>query len=162
MYEDNKVPMILTIVTVIAAIVLTFVTVVNSISSSRIDSWLHRAKDAGNPAQVAEFLQNYKTSLDDAGRIGNRYYTLFKYPGTYMPVYIRAVDGLIERAQALSIQSPTDTSYQMGLVNLEKDLGDIEAVAYSVWFANGGFWVVIPMTLCWILCLIFGIAWIGS
>ncbi len=119
------------------------VVIPNAISFARIDSWLERAKDAGNPAQVAEFLANYKADLDEAGLIKGKYYTFFKYPGTYMPTYIRAIDGLIERARALNNQSAIDTSYQMGLVNLEKDLGDLDVVAYLVWQAGGGvFWVI--------------------
>lgn len=138
----------------VAAIILMIIWILNGISSARIDSWLERAKDAGNPAQVAEFLTNYKKALDDAGRIDKKYSSVFRYPGTYMPVYIRAVDGLIQRAEDLSVQNPTDTSYQMGLVNLEKDLGDIETAAYGVWFAYTGVWV------CWICVVLFCTFWI--
>lgn len=112
-----------------------------AISSARIDSWLVRAKDAGNPAQVSEFLGEYRTALQEAGRVEGKFYTVFHYPGSYMPTYIRAVDGLVQRANALALQSPQETSYQMGLVNLEKDLGDIEAAAYDVWFAYTGVWL---------------------
>ena len=114
-----------------------------------IDSWLERAKDAGNPAQVVEFLTNYENALYSADKVNDKYSSVFKFPGSYMPTYIRAVDGLIERAKALAIQNPTETSYQMGLINLEKDLGDIEATAFSVWVADGG-WIIV-----WVLTWLF-------
>ena len=113
-----------------------------SITYGRVDSWLERAKDAGKPAQVAEFLTAYKESLAEKDLVEGKYYTLWKYPATEMSIYIRVIDGLIERAQSLSSQSPTDESYQMGLINLEKDLGDIDARAFSVWFSYGG-WVIV-------------------
>ena len=112
------------------------------IAYDRIDSWLERAKDAGKPAQVAEFLTAYKESLAEKDLIEGKYYSLWRYPATKMSIYIRVIDGLIERAESLSSQSPNDESYQMGLINLEKDLGDIDARAFSVWFSYGG-WVVV-------------------
>lgn len=144
---------------VVLMVISMSIVVVNVIESSKINSWLQRAKDAGNPAQTAEFLVNYKQALHDANRVENKYATLFKYLGTYMPIYIRAIDGLIVRAEALSIQDATQTSYQMGLVNLEKDLGDIEPTAWSVWFANGG-WIGVWV---WVIsacgCIVTGFAW---
>lgn len=134
-----KVVFFVFLVLLIACIV---VTTVNGIAASRIESWLNRAKDAGNPAQVAEFLTNYKQDLYDSNKVEGKYASLFKYPGTYMPTYIRAIDGLIVRAEELAVQDATQTSYQMGLVNLEKDLGDIEPAAWSVWFASGG-WIAV-------------------
>lgn len=136
---------IITLVMVVIAILLTITWISNTVSSARIDSWLSRAKSAGSPAQVAEFLTNYKQALSEANRIEGKYSSFWKYPGNYMPVYIRAIDGLIDRANALAIQNSTDESYQMGLINLEKDLGDIEAVAFGVWNASGG-WIIILLT----------------
>ena len=137
-----------------------FVTAVNAIAARSIESWLYRAKDAGNPAQVAEFLTNYKQALYDSDRIERRYTSLFKYPGTYMPTYIRAIDGLIARAKDLSVQDATQTSYQMGLVNLEKDLGDIEPAAWSVWFASGGWIAAWGLFITLVSSLIFGLCWL--
>lgn len=133
--------------------VVIIILIMNAISSQRIDSWLDRAKYAGTPQQVAEFLTNYRQALDDAGRIDEKYYSVFRYPGTYMPIYVRAVDGLIIRAEALAKQSPDDTSYQMGLVNLEKDLGDIESAAYRVWNAYTGIWLWIILVVSIILLM---------
>lgn len=110
------------------------------------NSYLERAKDAGNPQQVAEFLTEYKEALRKNNMIEGKYQSVFKYPGGYMPTYIRAVDGLIERANSLAKQSSVDTSYQMGLVNLEKDLGDIETAADRVWIASGG-WIIIVLSI---------------
>ena len=125
-----------------------------AISSARIDSWLVRAKDAGNPAQVAEFLGRYQADLQASGRIEGRYSSVFHYPGTYMPTYIRAIDGLVQRAEALTLQSSEATSYQMGLVNLEKDLGDIEAAAWGVWFASAGIWLAVTSLILLLLPLV--------
>ena len=142
------------LVFLILLIVSTWVVVANNISSSRANSWMDRAKDAGNPAQVAEFLNEYKQTLNQMDRVEGKYYTIFKYPGTYMPTYIRAVDGLIERATALSKQASTDESYQMGLINLEKDLGDLEPVAFLVWGASGGFiWQILIVVSCFFVII---------
>lgn len=133
--------------------------VFNGISCNRVDYWLHRAKDAGSPAQVAECLIKYEQALSNKNYIKNKYLTIFKYPASSMEIYKVAIDGLIIRAEALAEQNPTDTSYQMGLVNLEKDLGDIEASAFTVWQASGGFlwWWILGISF--IFCLIFGILW---
>lgn len=132
---------------------------VNCVSSDRTNSWLDRAKDAGNPSQVAEFLAEYKKALYTDGKVEGKYTSVFHYPGTYMPTYLRAVDGLIQRAKDLEKQNPTDTSYQMGLVNLEKDLGDIKGTAYSVWVADIG-WLIWAIAVCGILgMLVFGCMW---
>ena len=136
-------------VLLVTTLILTGVWIANAVSANMIDSWLSRAKDAGNPAQVSEFLSNYTQALYENDRVEGKYTSLFKYPGGKMTVYIRAIDGLKDRANALATQSPDETSYQMGLVNLEKDLGDIETAAYSVWFAGGGFWIML-------LCIILG------
>ena len=158
MLEKNEVCDILKVLVVVLCIsVLGFLIVVptvNAISSARIDSWLLRAKDAGNPAQVAEFLGNYKEALYKNNRVEGKYCTLFRYPGSYMPTYIRAIDGLIARAEALALQDPTDESYQMGLINLEKDLGDIEGTAFGVWVAHGG-WI-------WFVLLGTSIIWLSA
>ena len=130
------------------------------IKNSKIDSWLIRAKDAGNPQQVEEFLRNYGESLEKADYVEGKYASVFKYPGTYMPTYMRAIDGLAERAHDLSRQAPTDLSYQMGLVNLEKDLGDIEQIAGDVWEANGGWIVIVVTILVWIIMFIISIYYI--
>ena len=122
-----------------------------AIFSASIDSWMKRAQDAGNPAQVAEFLNEYKEALTQANLIEGRFYTIFDYPGTYMPIYIRAVNGLIERAKALTIQNPTEESYQMGLINLEKDLGDLAPTAWLVWGASGGW---LWLNAIWVLIII--------
>lgn len=129
------------------------------INAESINSWLLRAKDAGNPQQVAEFLGEYKDSLGSHNLIENKYSSVFHYPGTYMPRYVRAIDGLVQRAKDLSTQSPSDTSYQMGLVNLEKDLGDIDAVAYDIWIADIG-WLIWTISLAGLLvALVAGVAW---
>lgn len=118
--------------------------------SSRVDSWLARAQAAGNPAQAAEFLGEYKSSLHEA-KMDDKYACIFRYPGCYVPTYLRVVDGLIERASVLSSQSPNDTSYQMGLVNLEKDLKGLESVAWGVWFTEGGWIKVWSAWLLWLI-----------
>ena len=123
-------------------VVLAIFLIQASISYGRTDAWLTRAKDAGNPAQVAEFLSNYKASLEDRGLVAGKYYSVWKYPATDMPTYVRVIDGLSLRAKELAKQNYTDESYQMGLINLEKDLGDIDARAFSVWFAHGGYLIV--------------------
>lgn len=140
---------------VLITIIMAVVVISNFISSGRIDSWLGRAKDAGNPAQASEFLLEYKTALYEADRVLGKYYTIWKYPASDMETYIRVVDGLAERAEALAIQNPSDESYQMGLINLEKDLGDIDARALSVWEASGGFIFII------ILCLFGAFTLVG-
>ena len=140
---------VITLIWLAFTIILTVLWIINAIEYGRVDSWLNRAKDAGNPNQVSEFLTNYKQALSDKHLIEGKYYSVFKYPGKYMPVYIRAVNGLIERGEALVIQTPTDTSYQMGLINLEKDLGDLESVAFSVWLANGGIIIVVLCVISW-------------
>lgn len=132
---------------IVVSLVFSGILVANIISYGRTDAWLTRAKDAGNPTQVSEFLGEYKTSLVEQDLVDGKYYTLWKYPATDMNTYIRIIDGLTERANALSRQSALDESYQMGLINLEKDLGDIDARAFSVWFASGGFVVVIPVVI---------------
>ena len=131
----------------IIAVVLSFIFIVTNISYGRTDSWLVRAKDAGNPAQVAEFLGNYTDSLISRDLINGRYYSIWKYPATDMVTYLRIIDGLILRAEMLSQQQPDKESYQMGLINLEKDLGDIDARAFSVWVASGGFWLI-ALVIC--------------
>ena len=128
---------------VLITLILSVTVVGNSISYGRTDAWLTRAKDAGNPAQVAEFLGEYEESLQDRDLIDGKYYSVFKYPATDMNTYVRVIDGLVARAIALSQQDASDESYQMGLINLEKDLGDIDARAFSVWHASGGFVIVI-------------------
>lgn len=138
----------------IIAIILTVLFTVQVISYGRTDAWLYRAKDAGNPAQVAEFLREYKVSLHERNLINGKYYSVWKYPATDMSTYSKIIDGLIDRASALSIQHPTEESYQMGLINLEKDLGDIDARAFSVWFAHGGWLLVISMILLGCLVLV--------
>ena len=140
----------------------TIVLIVNGIQSARIDSWLERAKDAGNPQQVAEFLKNYKAELYAANRVEGKYTSWQQKPGGYMPIYIRAIDGLIARAEALAIQNPTDTSYQMGLINLEKDLGDISPAAWSVWVAhwNWIWWIVLCFSL--LIPIVYGLVILSS
>jgi len=149
---------ILAIVLGLVIIVTGIIGISNQIDSARTDAWLVRAKDAGNPAQVAEFLVNYKSALYNIGRVEGKYVSLFKYPGDSMTIYIRTVDGLIQRAKDLSIQNPTETSYQMGLVNLEKDLGDIETASYAVWIASGGFWIMPTHVCAWIALIVVGTA----
>lgn len=99
---------------VLSIVVLTY----NSIACNHVDYWLHRAQAAGSPAQVAESLTSYEIALTDGRYIEDKYLSIFKYPGSSMEIYKVAIDGLITRAEALVIQDPTDTSYQMGLVNL--------------------------------------------
>jgi hypothetical protein len=144
---------------VVGLVACVILTAVNGIGSAKIDSWLNRAKGAGNPAQVAEFLGNYEGSLYQANRVEGKYASVFKYPGTYMPTYLRTIDGLIERAKALAVQDATQTSYQMGLVNLEKDLGDIESAAWAVWFANGGWIAVWGIVVFLFPAMIIGVKW---
>lgn len=152
--KRNTIKTLLLIVAVAITIIFQVWSTKACIRNSSIDSWLVRAKDAGNPGQVSEFLKNYKETLYESDMVKGKYSSVFKYPGTYMPVYIRTVDGLVERANALSKQNPTDTSYQMGLVNLEKDLGDIELIAGSIWIASGGWMVIIATIIGWILIIV--------
>ncbi len=140
-------------------ILSTAVLIINGINCSRVDYWLHRAKDAGSPAQVAQCLSSYGQALETKDYIHGKYLTIFKYPGSSMEIYKVAIDGLITRAKALAIQDPTDTSYQMGLVNLEKDLGDIEPSAFTVWGASGGFlwrWI---LGIGLMMTIVFGVIW---
>ena len=132
---------------VIVFLISLFIVVSNNVSYGRTDSWLERAKDAGNPQQVAEFLTEYKTSLLDRDLVVGHYYIFWKYPATKMEIYLRVIDGLIDRANDLALQNPTDTSFQMGLTNLEKDLGDIEATAFSVWKAEGGIFIILILVI---------------
>ena len=123
----------------VGAILGTVFLVFNTIESNHADKWLERAKDAGKPAQVAEYLTEYRVKLYELDRVDGKYYELFRYPSSQMEIFIDVIDGLIGRAEALAAQTAEDTSYQMGLVNLEEDLDDIEPRAFSAWFAMGGF-----------------------
>ena len=147
---------VLYVLAAISLIVLSIIPIQNAVRCGSIDSWLERAKDAGNPGQVSEFLVNYKVALNTAGLVEGKYSSVFRYPATYMPVYVRTIDGLIGRANALTVQNPTDTSYQMGLVNLEKDLGDMNSAAFSVYYAYWG-WLYVAL-LWWAVPLVFLIA----
>lgn len=117
-------------------LISTIVTLSVKIESSNTDYWLYRAQAAGNPQQVSEYLTNYKDGLYSHNLVNDKYYSVFKYPATYMPTYINVIDGLIQRANDLSKQSPNETSFQMGLTNLETDLSDITAEAFEVWCSS--------------------------
>jgi len=138
-------------------LVLSVLLVVASIDNSRVDSWLHRAKDAGNPEQVAEFLGEYKDALYAKDRVDGQYYTIWKYPASDMETYVNIIDGLKQRAVALAEQTAVDESYQMGLINLEEDLDDIDARSFSVWFANGGYVLAIFCGLAWTAFIVLGV-----
>ena len=138
------------------ALVLSVLSVVASIDNSRVDSWLDRARDAGNPEQVAEFLGEYKAALYAKNRVDGQYYTIWKYPASDMETYVSIIDGLTQRAEALAEQTAVMDSYQMGLINLEKDLDDIDARSFSAWFANGGYVLEIFHGLAWTALMVLG------
>ncbi len=163
MKEKGETCKTLFFICLVVALLASVSMIINNIKYRSIDSWLGRAKDAGNPQQVAEFLANYKEALYRAGLVEGCYYNIFRYPGTYMPTYIRAVDGLINRATDLTQQSSADTSYQMGLVNLEKDLGDLEAVSAEAWLASNPMGITTFIGLwMWLGVLISGIVYLVS
>jgi len=128
---------------IVVSLLLISIVFVNYVTYNRIDSWLERAKDAGNPQQAAEFITKYKSALIEFDLVDGKYYSFFKYPATKMDIYVKVLDALVDRANNLALQISTDTSFQMGLTNLEKDLGDIEARAFSVWLARGGIFILI-------------------
>lgn len=138
------------------AVVMTILLVIAQISNDRVDSWLTRAKDAGNPEQAAEFLGEYNDALYARNKVDGKYYTVFKYPATKMETYIDVIGGLEQRAADLAEQRATDESYQMGLINLEEDLDDINARSWSVWFAGGGYVLMILCIVTWISGLTLG------
>jgi len=147
----------------LAIVALIVILITAAINAGRVDAWLVRAKDAGTPTQVSEFLTAYKNALTDEQYVEGKYTSIFHYPATKMSVYLRTVDGLIQRAGELSRQSAVDTSYQMGLLNLEKDLGDIETAAFSVWLASGGVWIVIVLILFSVTWIVLGfVLMVGS
>ena len=127
---------------------------IGDIKATAPDKWLTRAKDAGNPSQVAEFLETYKLELFKANRVEGSNTSVWRYAATKMEVYVRALDGLIERAKALAQQVPTETSYQMGLINLEKDLGDIEAASAAVWYVDIGYFLVVVSSISILLLIL--------
>lgn len=138
---------------------ITFLGVSACINNDRIDSWLERARDSGNPQQTVEFLTNYKEALTQNDMIAGKYKSIFKYPATKMDVYIRTIDGLADRAKELSKMVSTDTSYQMGLLNLEKDLGDVDTAASSVWRASGGWILVLFIIIMWLATIVTSITY---
>ena len=130
---------ILAVIFLIVALAATTIVVVNYIDSARTNYWLHRAQVAGNPSQTAEYLMEYKGALYENNLVTNRYSTIFRYPASSIGQYIRVIDGLAERALALSTQDHNAESYQMGLINLETDVNDLFPIAFLVWGASGGF-----------------------
>lgn len=138
------------------ALILTGLLIVAQISNDRVDSWLIRAKDAGNPGQAAEYLGEYNDALYARNKIDGKYYTVFKYPATKMEIYVDVISGLKQRAADLSEQQATDESYQIGLINLEEDLDDIDARSWSVWFAGGGYIIGILCGLAWVSAVALG------
>ena len=112
-------------------------TVYEKVQAGNIDGWVTRAKDAGNPQQTAEFLREYTQAVLRHPN-SDGYTCIWRYPNCNVPRYLRAVEGLIVRAEDLSRQAATDLSYQQGLLNLEKDLGDLEAVGFGLWWGGGG------------------------
>jgi hypothetical protein len=139
----------------LVAIVTTTICATAAINNAAVDRWLGKAQAAGNPAQTAEFLGYYKDGLMEKYS-PNQYYDVFRYPSTQFKVYYRVIDGLIARANDLSSMKSTDTAFQMGLLNIEKDINDIGQHSFDGWIAAGGFINNVLMIAAWLCLIILG------
>lgn len=131
---------------------------VGSIDAGRVDSWLDRAQSAGSPEQVVEYLSSYKTELVDK-RYDDMYMSTFRYPASSVKIYIDVLDGLIDRAYILSTQDPRTDVYQMGLINLETDLNDLEPGA-SIAYMRDWTTVVIVILDVITFCFAIYVSWV--